>query len=177
MAAYGLGLGGPLAPDEVNAIIAFLRVGGPARLALPARPALGDAVAGKVVYETMCVRCHGTPTQRSSAVHLANPMLLATASDSFLRYAIESGRPPTSMVPWKETLRPRQIDDVLAYVRSLAVPPGAPPPVPAAAPNKPTPRKGPIVLNPKGRAPDFKLKEDRYVSIDDVNGRSTRSGA
>ena len=29
-------------------------------------------------------------------------------------------------------------------------------------------RKGPIVINPRGRAPDFVLKEDRYVSIDQV---------
>jgi rhodanese-related sulfurtransferase len=37
-----------------------------------------------------------------------------------------------------------------------------------APPPKPQPRKGPIVLNPKGRAPDFTLKEDRYIGIDDV---------
>ncbi|HEX4403770.1 MAG TPA: rhodanese-like domain-containing protein, partial [Polyangia bacterium] len=99
-----------------------------------------------------------------SAVHLANSVFLATASDAFLRFAVESGRPPTSMVPWKETLRPQQIDDVVAYVRSLAVSPAPPPPV--AVPW--TPRHGPFILNPKGRAPDFTLKEDRYVSIDDV---------
>ena len=129
---------------------------------LPARPATGDAKQGKVLYEAICQRCHGTSTQRSSAIHLANPVLLATASNAFLRYAVELGRPPTSMVPWNETLRPKQIDDVLAYVRSLAVPPGMPPRAPLA------PRTGPIVLNAKGRSPDFALKEDRYVSIDAV---------
>jgi rhodanese-related sulfurtransferase len=76
------------------------------------------------------------------------------------------------MVPWKGTLTSRQLDDVLTYVRSLAVPP---PPAPVALnqPNNPMlgpkqPRVGPIVLNPKGRAPDFKLKDDLYVGIDDV---------
>ena len=173
MAAYGKQSGGPLDAQDVDGIIAFLRVGGPPRVELPAHPAMGDAAAGKSVYDALCVRCHGTPLQRSSAVHLANPVFLSTASDAFIRHAVEGGRPPTSMVPWKGTLTSRQLDDVLTYVRSLAVPP---PPVPVApiGPNGPMlgprqPRVGPIVLNPKGRAPDFgKLKEDLYVSIDDV---------
>jgi cytochrome c oxidase cbb3-type subunit III len=163
MAAYGRASGGPLGPDDVESLVAFLRVGGPAHVEPPAR-APGVAQRGKVYYDTLCQRCHGTPAQRSSAVHLANPVFLATASDAFLRFAVESGRPPTSMVPWKDTLRPQQIDDVVAYVRSLAVPPAPPPPV--AVPW--TPRHGPFILNPKGRAPEFTLKEDRYVSIDDV---------
>jgi cytochrome c oxidase cbb3-type subunit 3 len=171
MAAYGRALGGPLGPKEVSAVIAFLRQGAPQRAELSVRAASGDAQGnaknGKVLYEALCMRCHGTPTQRSSAVHLANPVLLATASDAFLRWAVESGRPPTSMVAWKDTLRPGQIDDVVAYVRSMAVPPGAPPQAsPTAGP--PAPRLGPIVLNPKGRLPEFVLKEALYVSIDDV---------
>ncbi|HMF40209.1 MAG TPA: c-type cytochrome, partial [Polyangia bacterium] len=126
----------------------------------PVRP--GDATRGHDLYEKMCQRCHGTKTQRVSAVHLANPILLETASDGFLHHAVEEGRPPTSMVPWKETLKPEQIDDVVAYVRSMAAPPPAPPLPPAA------PRTGPVVINPKGRAPDFVLKEDLYVGIDQV---------
>jgi cytochrome c oxidase cbb3-type subunit 3 len=165
MGGYGRALGGPLGPEDVNAIIAFLRVGGPAPVALPAATALGDAKQGKVSYDAICARCHGTPTQRISAVHLANPVFLATASDAFLRFAVESGRPPTSMVPWKDTLTPKQIADVVAYVRSMAVAPALPPPppLPPAAP-----RTGPIVLNPKGHAPDFTLKENLYVGIDQV---------
>ncbi len=79
-------------PPEVDAIIAFLREGGPAApRAAAAGPVVGDVKRGKVVYDANCARCHGTPTQRSSAVHLANPVLLATASDAFLRWAVESG--------------------------------------------------------------------------------------
>jgi cytochrome c oxidase cbb3-type subunit 3 len=166
MAAYGRALGGPLGPEDVSALVVFLRQGGPPRFELPSA-APGNAKNGKVLFETLCMRCHGTTTQRSSAIHLANPVLLATASDAFLRWAVEWGRPPTSMIPWKETLRPAQIDDVIAYLRSLAVPPGTPPPAaPTAGP--PAPRRGPIVLNPKGRTPDFTLKETLYVSIDDL---------
>jgi cytochrome c oxidase cbb3-type subunit 3/ubiquinol-cytochrome c reductase cytochrome c subunit len=161
MGSYTQGSGGPLNLDGANDIIAFLREGGPPLETLPPVPQ-GDATRGQVVYEKNCQRCHGTRSQRVSAVHLANPVLLETASDAFLRRAVERGRPPTSMVPWKGALTDEQIDDVVAYVRSLATPP-PPPPLPPAAP-----RKGPVVLNPKGRAPEFTLKDDRYVGIDQV---------
>jgi len=172
MAAFANILGGPLTPLQVDAIIAFLRVGGPALRALPEGPVVGDAKRGKLVYDANCARCHGTPTQRSSAVHLFNPVLLATASDAFLHWAVERGRPPTSMVPWKGALTPAQIDDVVAFLRSMAVAPAVPvmpSPFAVAQPTAPLPpRRGPIVLNPRGKAPDFVLKEDLYVSIDQV---------
>ena len=170
MAAYGRALGGPLAPEDVDAIIALLREGGPRRIDLSPAPVVGSASNGKVVYDAMCTRCHGTQTQRGTAVHLANPILLETASDAFLRHAVVEGRPPTSMVAWQGALQPKQIDDVVAYLRSMAVAPGvaaAPPPPPSPGPATP-PRQGPIVINPRGRAPTFTLRDDLYVSIDQV---------
>jgi len=161
MGAYAQTSGGPVGQREVSDLIAFLREGGPT-LDPPQATRTGDATRGGAVYEKFCQRCHGTKTQRVSAIHLANPVLLETASDAFLRRAIEAGRPPTSMAAWKDTLTPEQIDDVVAYVRSMAAPP-PPPALPPAAP-----RKGPIVINPRGRAPDFVLRDDRFVSIDQV---------
>jgi cytochrome c oxidase cbb3-type subunit 3 len=165
MPAYGRWLGGPLQTSDIDALLAFLRAGGPPKVEPPA-PGPGDVAQGKTLYQTACVRCHGTATQRSTAVHLANPVLLQTASDAFLRYAVAEGRPPTSMVTWKNTLTPKQIDDVVAYVRSMAVPPGTPAVPPALPPA--APRTGPIVINRRGRDPDFTLKAELYVSIDQV---------
>jgi cytochrome c oxidase cbb3-type subunit 3/ubiquinol-cytochrome c reductase cytochrome c subunit len=167
MAAYGRALGGPLAPEEVNAIIGFLRAGGPKRVKLPAYTAKGDAKAGKPFYDSLCAKCHGTPAQRSTALHLANPVLLSTASDAFLRHAVDEGRAPTPMVAWKLTLPPKQIDDIMAYVRSLA-PPAAVAASQAAAPAPPVIPRGPVVINPGGQAPSFTMREDRYVGIDQV---------
>jgi cytochrome c oxidase cbb3-type subunit 3 len=166
MGAYARTTGGPLDPEDADDVIAFLREHGPP-LEPPLSSRAGDVAQGQVVYEKNCQRCHGTRSQRVSAIHLANPVLLETASDGFLRRAIESGRPPTSMVPWKDALTPKQIDDVVAYVRSLATPAPPPPPAPPQLPPA-APRTGPIVINAKGRAPEFELKEDRYVSIDQV---------
>src|SRR5262249_35444260 len=67
-------------------------------------------------------------------------------------------------------LAPPQIDDVVAYVRSMATSPGVPAtPPPPPSPGPPAaPRTGPIVINPRGRPPTFTLKEDLYVGIDQV---------
>ena len=170
MAAYGQALGGPLSPQDVNAIVAMLREGGPKPIALPPGPVVGSASDGKMTYDAMCARCHGTQTQRSTAVHLANPILLETASDAFLRHAVVEGRPPTTMIAWQGTLQPEAdrrrhrvcpVDGRRAGRGRDAA--SAAEPGPAAPP-----RQGPIVLNPRGRAPTFTLRDDLYVSVDQV---------
>jgi cytochrome c oxidase cbb3-type subunit 3/ubiquinol-cytochrome c reductase cytochrome c subunit len=60
------------------------------------------------VFRTQCESCHGTPNQRRTAVHLANAMFLETASDEFLRVAIEQGRPGTKMEAWSGKLKRRE---------------------------------------------------------------------
>lgn len=162
MAGYGNAVGGPLGPAEVDALIAHIR-GGTTPAALPPKRSTGDATKGERVYVERCQTCHGTPSQRGNAVHLANPMFLASASDAFLRVAITQGRPGTPMEAWSGTLGERQIEDVIAYVRSLA---RAVPPTPATVPSPVV--NADVVLNPKGTAPSFTPKQGRYVSVDEV---------
>ncbi len=164
MAAYSQALGGPLTASQMDAIIGHLRKGMPAPAPLPRTPIVGNIEAGKAVFTAECVRCHGTPSQRGIAVHLANPILLETASDAFLRQAVVEGRPKTPMVPFKNKLGPTRTDDVVAYVRSLAVRPAVPvaPPAPRAK------RTGPIVLNPKGKPAQLELEGGRFASLDAV---------
>ena len=163
MAPYAKSRGGPLDDDEVTAIIAFLRDRGPARIRLPGKAVLGDAACGEAIFAASCQRCHGSRTERGDAVHLANPALLSAASDAYLRYAIVHGRPGTPMPAFHGTLGEDQIDDVVAMLRSWAVPPEperqAPPELPPL---------GEVVINPGGKNPDFTLREGRFVPIDDV---------
>ncbi len=162
MAGYGKAVGGPLEAAEVDALIAFIRGDTKAPVLAP-KASTGDVAKGGRVYAARCESCHGTATQRGNAVHLANPMFLASASDAFLRVAIVEGRPGTPMEPWKDTLASGEIEDVIAYVRSLARPvPAAPvvPPSPAPAP--------PVVLNPNGAPPELPLRMGRYASVADV---------
>jgi cytochrome c oxidase cbb3-type subunit 3 len=173
MAAYGRALGGPLTPAQVDALIAHLRRGTPPPLAMPSKPIGGDLARGQAIYTAECAKCHGTATQRVSAVHLANPIFLATASDAFLRHAIDHGRPDTPMLSFRTKLDPAQMDDVVAYVRSMAVAPAVPATPPggnAAEPATPGLRKhgDPVVINPRGKPAQFTLQDDRLVSLDAV---------
>jgi cytochrome c oxidase cbb3-type subunit 3 len=168
MAGYARAVGGPLTPVQIDAIIAHLRKGKPV-LPLAATVVRGDVARGKTVYTAECARCHGTPEQRFTAVHLANPNLLATASDTFLRHAVEQGRPETPMVPFKGRLAASQMDDVVAYLRSMAVAPAVPaaPAPPSADGGAPRPPRT-VVLNPKGKQAQFDLKDGRLASLDAV---------
>jgi mono/diheme cytochrome c family protein/rhodanese-related sulfurtransferase len=165
MAGYGKVVGGPLEPAEVDALITFIRGGVKAPALLPPKASKGDGARGASVDTGHCQTCHGTVEQRGNAVHLANPMFLATASDAYLRVAIVEGRPGTAMEAWREKLSAQEIEDVIAYVRSLARPV---PPAPAVAPSPVAQAPTAIVMNPKGEPPDFPLHLGRYASVADV---------
>jgi cytochrome c oxidase cbb3-type subunit 3/ubiquinol-cytochrome c reductase cytochrome c subunit len=153
MASYSKQRGGPLDDEDIADITRFLRDHGPVRVALPKTSSYGDAARGEAVYASTCKQCHGTRDDRGDAVHLANPQLLASATDPFLRHAIAYGRPGTPMPAFEGALSEEQIDNVLAFVRTFSVPP-------PVAPSHPP--------NPSGGAPDFKLRDDRFVPIDQV---------
>ncbi len=163
MAGYGKSVGGPLEPGEVDALVTFIRGGAPAPPILPPKASKGDVARGGRVYATHCETCHGTLDQRGNAVHLANPMFLASASDAFLRVAIVEGRPGTAMEAWQGKLTTDEIEDAIAYVRSLARPVVAAPVVPPS----PAPMQ-PVVMNPSGEPPDLRLRLGRYASVADV---------
>lgn len=162
MGAYGKTRHGPLEDADIAAIVAFLRSHGPQPLALPSSTLRGDAVRGGVLFHDNCERCHGTESERKTAVNLYNPQFLASASSDFLRYAIVHGRPPTPMPPFGSALTPPQdIEDLVAWIESKKVAP--PPAVPAEVP-----KDLPVVINPKGKAPTFTLREDRFAPADEV---------
>ncbi|HEY4180060.1 MAG TPA: c-type cytochrome [Kofleriaceae bacterium] len=171
MAAYGQPLGGPLDDAAVTRLVEYLRSQGPKAKALdPVKP--GDAKAGEAIYTKNCVSCHGDKSARKDALHLANPMFISQAPDAFIRYAIANGRPGTKMIAWTTQLTDDEIDNVVAFVRTFGYKDGD-----ATEARLPPPTgKEPLVLNPKGKDPAFKLKEDRFVSVDDAN-KALKAGA
>jgi mono/diheme cytochrome c family protein/rhodanese-related sulfurtransferase len=168
MAAYGKELHGPLDSAAIDRVVAWLRSQGPQALPLGTAASTGDAKRGAEIYKRECQKCHGDQTTRVNAVHLANPQFLAVATDAFIRYAVVNGRPGTPMESFQTKLSSQDIDDVVAYVRTLGKP--------AELSQLPPPTgKEPVVINPKGKDPVWKTtrtdpdqKQPRYVSVDEV---------
>ncbi len=171
MAGYAKELGGPLDHPEIGRIVAWLRAQGPKPIALGTAASTGDTTRGAAIYARECQKCHGDAGTRVNAVHLANAQFLAVASDAFIRYAVVNGRPGTLMLPFQGKLSAQDIDDVVAYVRTLGKSG-----VVAQQQLAPPTGKEPVVINPKGKDPAWKklrsdpgAKDPRYVSVDEVN--------
>lgn len=105
-----------------------------------------DAVArGKETYQLYCASCHGAtgggdgpisaglepkPAKHSDGSYM-NELTDAHLHKVIAEGGTSVGKSPL-MAPWGGTLSDAQIDDVVAYIRTLAVPPyeGSPMPVP-----------------------------------------------
>jgi len=165
MAGYAKRFGGPLGTDEVELIIGYLRsFQQGSGVVLEQRPLGGNAERGKGVYDRLCVGCHGDRGQGNTAPSINNPIFLASASDGFIRYAIEHGRRDTPMPAYAQRLRPQQIDDVTRYVRTLIRNVDTTPPSGEVPPTFAT-----VVINADGPEPLFPpLRDGRYLPADAV---------
>jgi mono/diheme cytochrome c family protein/rhodanese-related sulfurtransferase len=162
MPAYSKALGGPLDDAAIVAMVAYIRSNGPQAKPL-AKARRGQPGRGAALYTEYCRSCHGDATTRGEAMHLANSQFQKLASDAFIRYAIEKGRPGTKMLGFGAVLKPEQLDDVVAYIRILGTQGGNPVtllPAPTG--------KEPPVINPAGKEPAWKLRNNRFVSVDEV---------
>lgn len=159
MEGYSTELGGPLAREDIRLITRWLlQVEGVEPIRLDSGVIKGDAARGKALYAARCAECHGADGQGITAPSLGDPGLLANANDSFLKYAIEHGREGTPMMAFADELPESDIDALVAYLRSQAAG-WSPEPRPLRAPPAPSE----YVLNPEGEAPEFTLRDGRYV--------------
>ncbi|RYY17687.1 MAG: c-type cytochrome [Chitinophagaceae bacterium] len=165
MAPYAKSQGGPLDSEDIELLLQWLHElsGVKKPIDMSSKPVRGNAVQGKEIYDKHCASCHGSNGEGVSAPALGNPMLLATASDAFLRHTISEGRDSTPMPSFKDSLSKNEINAVTAFLRSRASGWNAPE---AVVVTKPLPKD--YVLNPHNKAPDFVLREDLYVSAKQV---------
>lgn len=169
MAGYGRAIGGPLDPEQVGDVIAFLRANAPAGEAPPPPPSggTGNAAAGLEIYYQACASCHGTQKGRGKAVHLFNPFFLATASDDYLTYAIVRGRPGTDMEAWAGKLSAVEIKDVVAFLRAAA-PEGSTSGKDAGSEHRPSSGLEQVVVNPGGRPAELSPHNGHFVPMAQV---------
>jgi cytochrome c oxidase cbb3-type subunit 3 len=165
MAGYGTEVGGPLSPEEVKSIIDYLRSLTPTpRIDVEDVTVAGQPERGAPVYETQCAACHGAKGEGGEAPSLRNPYFLATASDGFIRYAIEHGRPGTAMKGYRGQLSQEQIDDVTRYIRTWSSTVDL-----RGRPGAETPTLDDLVINPDGGHPSWEpLRDGRYVPAEEV---------
>jgi cytochrome c oxidase cbb3-type subunit 3 len=152
MSAWSKQRGGPLAPADVDAVIAFIRTWQLRPAEKSVEPHLtGDKGRGHNLYVVQCPRCHGDLGVGGPNIRIGDRDLLASASNAFLRSAIANGRPGTPMVGFGAQVGPQGVEDLIAFLRSLPAQAG-----PAQAPQVPPPSPlplGPVPLNPKGPEP------------------------
>ncbi len=140
--------------DQVDALVRYIRHwSGDRPATLTAAGNQGNAVRGASLFATHCATCHGANgaggdgtgvtlsrprSQPIMAPALDNPGFLASASDRIIRTAIVRGRAGTPMPSSaNQGLDARDVDDLVAYVRSL---PGQP---------------LPAVVSPRAQGPDI----------------------
>ena len=90
--------------------------------------AAGDAAKGEKVFKANCVVCHGDKGDGKGAAAAAltpKPRNFTDANemkgidDARIHKSLMEGRPGTAMVSFAKTLSAGDIDDVIAYVKTL----------------------------------------------------------
>jgi mono/diheme cytochrome c family protein len=126
MPAWGEKEGG-LRPEEIRLVAAHLRrLGGVAHQPenRPLRWISSSPAAGEALFASACSGCHGRRGEGGVGPALNNPVLLATATDSYLVETIRQGRSGTPMTgfleptPTRPALTQAEIEAIVAYIRS-----------------------------------------------------------
>ncbi len=124
-----------LGKENIGAIIAFLRQ----HAVLPDRitavnddePSKGDPRLGEIWFHQICASCHGPEGNGYAAggtgTAIGKTGFLDKASDGFIRVTVKEGRSNTRMLPFQgpeamANLTDREIDDIIAYLRTVPSP-------------------------------------------------------
>ncbi len=113
------------APQQAS-LIKYLRAEQPApSRTLPGPGGEGDIARGSQLYAGTCSGCHGERAEGGVGPQLGNPVFLASATDALIRNWVLHGRGGPPMLGFDKSaggmveLSTRQVDDIVAYVRSL----------------------------------------------------------
>ena len=121
MSPFGTANGGPLDDEEIDAIVAYMR-------SWEAKPPVElppDTIVSAVglssaqVYAEICAQCHGARGEGAIGPALADKDLQADSTDQQLFDTINQGHASSAMIGWGEVLTADQIQQLVAFIRSL----------------------------------------------------------
>jgi mono/diheme cytochrome c family protein len=120
-------------------VLGLMTLGILVHLGYPGTLLAGDSATGRALYQQYCSTCHGAQGKGDGpAASALNPKprdhtdgrYMNALSDAHLQQVISAGGAAVQRSPlmpaWQGILTPQQIDDVIAYLRTLAVPPYKP---------------------------------------------------
>jgi cbb3-type cytochrome c oxidase subunit III len=115
---------GDLTGQEVADLIALLRdwqrLPEPEEAEVEAPEPIGDSEAGQIVYAKECALCHGDGAEGTQlAPALGQSEAIQAVTDDELRDVIPFGLPNTVMRGYADSLTVGQIDDLIAFMRSI----------------------------------------------------------
>ena len=122
MSPFAESFGGPLKDEEVNAIVAFMRAweeNPPVELPPDTPSSPQPTASGREVYEELCAQCHGSSGEGGIGTAFAEADWQARYDDAEIHDAINLGHEATAMIAWGEILTSVQIDEIVAYIRTL----------------------------------------------------------
>ncbi|MGH3118860.1 MAG: c-type cytochrome [Gaiellales bacterium] len=118
----------PIRKAVAIALTALACAAGWSGFAATSSPGKGDPAAGKKIFLVKCVACHkadgsggvkltgnATPNWRD-AKRMADPKF----DDDYLRDCITNGKTKSGMVAWKSQIKPADIENLIAHIRSFA---------------------------------------------------------
>jgi len=83
---------------------------------------------GKDLYDSRCAFCHGSGGKgdgpagaalQPRPTNFTDPGFWKTTSNEMVRLIVVNGKPGTAMVPFGQTLKSNEIDDVVAYLQTF----------------------------------------------------------
>ncbi len=126
MSPFGTSSGGPLDDTQIDAIVAYLRswqekppVETQPEVAQPTPMPTAIALTGEKIYVSLCAQCHGLHGEGGIGTVLNSPDFQKAKTDQDIIDTISNGHKDTSMIAWGEVLNADQINQLVAYLRSL----------------------------------------------------------
>jgi cytochrome c oxidase cbb3-type subunit 3 len=163
MSAWSHERGGPFSTADADATVAFMRTWQTVpSVSLSVEPIVGDTAQARPVYDSECRTCHGENGENGRYPQLSNPVFLASASDGYLRAAIERGRSQTPMPAFADRLSPANVSNLVALLRSWQRPVDGPESLPPEPGNL-----SDVVQNPGGPEPTWDPKA-QFVPADSI---------